>query len=109
MTTKRTVTVTIGDQVTITIDESIPLVPTEHATPEERCTLCKIKPSDGTGRCFDRDCKRLANEARASNPSFGTLVDLSEMFIDPDISAKSGRTVQTLDELRARLHGGDAS
>ncbi|WP_134324694.1 hypothetical protein [Cumulibacter soli] len=73
MTTKRTVTVTIGDNITVTIDEAIPLVPVE-----EICSMCKIRPSEGTGRCEDRDCRRISN---------------------PPV-------IQTIDEMRARLHGG---
>lgn len=53
-----TVTIRIADDITITIDEPIPYVPAEHADIEPVCSMCKIKPSTGTGRCEDRDCKR---------------------------------------------------
>lgn len=80
MATTPPITVKIAVDITMTVDEPIPFVPAEQTTaaaPEERCTLCKIKPSEGAGCCGDRDCKRRG----VTGP----------------------RPVQTLDELRTRL------
>lgn len=84
MTDKRTITVTIGDDITITIDEPIPYVPAEQV--EQRCALCKIRPSEGIGRCGS-DCRR------PDHP------------IDDTDDASIGARIKTLDELHNRRYG----